>query len=137
MKKIFYPILLILLMVSCHQKSWEERCSEEALEYTLTHCPLDVGNGIRLDSLTYNAATNTNTYYYIVNDVADNDSFFQARKADIENDFLSAIASSIDLKPKKEHGTKLQYIYHSGSTKKKLFDCTFGPNETGGYGKIK
>lgn len=123
MKKQFYCLaVLSLLFVSCHQKTWEERCAEEAKNYTYTHCPQNMGNGIVLDSLTYDAGQNCNTYYYSVHDELDNDSIFQAEAENFKAVLSSQIANSVELKEKKDHGTLLRYVYTSASTGKTLLE---------------
>lgn len=131
--KLFVPIVSVFLLLSCHQKTWEERCLEEAANITFTQCPKDMGNGIVMDSITYEAASNSNTYYYSVNGEMDNDSLFQQEQESFKALLLSQIANSIDLKEKKDHGTIFRYIYTSETTKSCLLDCSFGPSDIGSY----
>ena len=125
MKYTFYIICALVLCCSC-QKSWEERCTQEAREITETTCPQLVYNGIWQDSLTYNAQKNMFTYYYRVEGEIDNPAIFEQEKESMTASLKKEIINSIDLKPKKDRGVSFQCIYVSGSTGQIYLDfcCT-------------
>lgn len=134
MRKLLYgSISLLFILCSCQQKSWEQRCVEDAQKYTLTHCPQDMGNGIFFDSLIYVQQTNTNEYYYSVHNVDNDAQLFDSLKNDITLDLIEQIANSIELKPYKEHGMNLRYIYNSTTSGQVLYDHTFTKKENGNY----
>lgn len=132
-KLVLLSSTLFVSLCSCHHKSWEERCDEDAKSYTLTHCPQDMGNGIVFDSLVYVRQSNTNVYYYSVHDVDNDRQLFDSLSNDITLDLIEQIANSVELMPYKERGTQLRYIYQSASTGQKLYDCTFVKKENGNY----
>lgn len=134
MRKLLYcSISLLFILCSCQQKSWEQRCVEDAQKYTLTHCPQDMGNGIFFDSLIYVQQTNTNEYYYSVHNVDNDAQLFDSLKNDITLDLIEQITNSIELKPYKEHGMNLRYIYNSTTSGQVLYDHTFTKKENGNY----
>lgn len=138
MNKLFYILVFFLYIsvVSCQQKSWEERCLEDAKVYNFTHCPKNIGNGIILDSLVYSVPLNQNTYYYRVTGELDNDSVFAANhKTDIEI-LQQAINNSIDLKTYKDHHMRFQYVYRSADLSKVYLNVTFSYNKENGIYSI-
>lgn len=134
-KFISSSILLFILLSACQYKSWEERCADDAKNYTLTHCPQDMGNGIFFDSLIYVQQTNTNEYYYSVHNLSDDSQVFDSLQNDITLDLIEQIANSVELMPYKERGMNLRYIYQSSNSGEILYDCTFVKKENGNYDK--
>jgi len=132
MKRFWIPICLSILFVSC-QKTWEQKCIEEAKEFTMT-CPRNIGDDIWLDSVVFNSATKTLIRYNRVTGETDKPEEFIAKQKELKEALLSEVKNSVDTKSMVEHKTNIRLIYISGSSGNTLLDCTFEPMENGQYG---
>ena len=132
MKKIWIPIFMSLIFVSC-QKTWEQKYVEEAKELTMT-CPRSIGEDIWLDSVVFNVESKTLIRYNRVTGEIDNEEEFLAKQNKLKEALLSEVRNSVESKTMIEHKANIRLIYISGSSGKTLLDCTFEPMDNGVYG---
>ncbi len=118
---------LACMSVSC-QESLEERCEREAREYTSKKCPAPIGEGMTIDSMTFDRATHTLHYYYTLSGNMDN--------ADIVNDanvygvLLEQVKNATSVKDYKDAGYSFAYTYHSAKDKGKVIcEVKYGPKD--------
>ena len=70
MKKLCMIASFAIILAAC-QESLEDRCAREAEEYTRKNCPVKLDNTTTLDSMTFERATHTIHYYYLMTGIAD------------------------------------------------------------------
>lgn len=116
------------LLCSC-QKSWEERCTEEAQRITETTCPRQMPYDIIMDSMTYDAQLNRFHYYYRVTGERDKPEIFISGKEEMLDLLKQQYDNSIELKKYKDHGMSFRCIYYSGSTGQKYLDYVWENNK--------
>lgn len=123
MKKIFVVALLAASLVSC-QESLEDRCAREAREYTEKKCPATVGDNTVIDSIAFDKATHTMSYYYTLSGPADDREAVEA--VNPRANLLQEIRNSTSVKAYKEAGYSFRYVYRSKKDPKAtLFEATF------------
>lgn len=117
-----------MLLCSC-QKSWPERCAEEARTITETLCPQPLGDGIVLDSMGYNKERNMYIYYYAYSMTPDIEKVFMQKREDSKDELREQVRNSVDLKKCKEHNMSFRYHYTNPQTGNVILDCTFTPED--------
>ena len=123
MRKLMILITGILLLCAC-QETLEERCVREAKEYTKKNCPAPIGNGVTIDSMSFDVATHTLIYSYTLDGVVDDSAVI--RKANPAEPMLQQLKNATAMKPYKDAGYNFRYTYYSTKDKgKKLFEVTF------------
>ncbi len=116
-------ICIAAVLCSC-QETLEERGQREASDYTRKHCPTPVGEGITLDSMTFDAPSHTFSYCYTLSGVLDDSAAIW--QDDPRALLLQQVKNSTHLRLYKEAGYSFRYVYYS--TKHpglSLFDNTF------------
>lgn len=126
MKKIALLGAGILFIFSSCQESKEKAFERLAKEYT-AKCPIELSEGIRVDSMKYDPKTNTNTNFYTLSGGIDSPDSIQKNKQYMERSMIAAVKNSLDLKDYKDFNTTIEYIYFSGTTKKELYRIAIGP----------
>lgn len=126
-KKLLF-LLLMPVFCSCGYENFDERCAREAREITRKSCPRPVEEGIVLDSLTYDMATHTMTYYHTVSEPLDRDSLYTQEVKDALFDLQKKdVTQSVGLKAYKDKNVNFRYRYLSSSTGKTLLEHTVTP----------
>lgn len=125
-KYLFLLITFLFVMTSC-QKSKEKVFKEWAVNYTKRHCPENIDEFTRLDSIVYFPSTNTNSYYYTVMGSMDNADSLQNNRKELQQSRTEGVINSIDFKPYKDYHTTIEFIYNSGKTKKELLKIAVTP----------
>ena len=116
-------IALNIGLVSC-QESMEDRAAREAREYTEKHCPAPVYKDVVMDSMTFDKATHTFSYYYTLSGVLDDTTYIN-NSHPYEN-LLKEVRNSTHLKIYKEAAYSFRYVYYSQKNRgTKHFDATY------------
>ncbi len=108
-----------LVLVSCHE-NLEERAQREAREYTAKNCPTPWSGCTRTDSVVFDIATLTYTYYCSVNDKMDNAELIKAHSLDITNGLRADVNQNTSLKAYKEAGFNFAYVLRSSKNPKQV-----------------
>ncbi len=104
-------VVLSFVFQSCQEKRLD-RIEREAREYTIRNCPKQIDPFTTLDSLVFHNDGSLNySYYYHVALNAEQLQTFKTKISDIEESTLHALRASIDLRPVKEAGLNIEYIY--------------------------
>lgn len=125
MKKIL--LLLVLgttLLISCHKKTQGEKFKEMVTNENKKY-PARLDKNITIDSVAYDVPANKLTYYYSLVGELDNDSLIDKNYASLYNQLREAVDNSVEMEKYRKFGTTIQYIYLSGSNKKKLAEFSF------------
>src|SRR3712207_8347171 len=83
MKKTILFALLACSLTACHE-SLEDRAAREAREYTEKYCPTPYVNNTRTDSVAFDTASKTYTYYCSLNGQADSKQFIEQYRKRID-----------------------------------------------------
>ena len=122
------------MLMGC-QESFDERCAREAREFTAKHCPQPQGEGCRMDSTTFDAATRTIVYHYTLYGPLDEETVrakVVSGADSLRSMMLVSLKNSISLKEYKERGLNFTYTYASQSMRKTLLTLTFRPADYAG-----
>ena len=123
MRKSLTLLAAILLLTAC-QETLEERCAREARIYSEKNCPVPIGKGTIIDSLTFDAATHTITYCYTLSGELDDSAIINDNNPTEE--MLKQVKNNMSLKPYKDAGYNISYVYYSTKNKgTRLFEATF------------
>ena len=119
MKKILLLMMVAMGLTACHE-NLGERAAREAQEFTKKSCPMEIAEGIIIDSMTFNKATETVYYYYTLSGVLDTTLTEEMKKQTKE------LRNTPTLKAYKDAGFGFHYIFRSQKDKKKvLLDYNF------------
>lgn len=99
-----------LMLAGC-QESLSEKCARECRLYTQKNCPAQIDNHTILDSMTFEAESNTIHYYYTLTGVAD--SVGLLTRETVRNALKEQIRNTTMLQAYKEEGYNFAYTYHS------------------------
>ncbi len=133
MKKTTTLLLATLLgLAACQHESFDERCGREAREYTEKQCPRRMDDYTMMDSLTFDRASRTLTYYYTMEGMLDTDSMATPEFGEaLETTLRKHIVNSVDLRSYKKEGLNFCYQYNSKSTGKVRYKVLFTPEDYG------
>lgn len=113
MKKfVLFLFLAALLLSSCHRATISEQCAE-MVKHEKRRLPRNVAQGLVLDSMLYDARTNTLAYYHTIDDSLYSISALEASKNDMQQQLQTDISNSVALKRLKDEGVSFCYIYKS------------------------
>lgn len=129
MKKTFIFAFLACTLTACHE-SLENRAAREAKEYTEKYCPTPYVNNTRTDSVVFDIASKTYTYYCSLNGQADSKKFIEQYHKRIHDSMIQSISNDTGTKKFKEAGFNFRYKVYS--TKDKgvlLYDQTITPKD--------
>lgn len=108
--------------MACHKKSFDDIVAEEVKHFNEKEAPKRLDIYTTFDSMTYDIATQTLSYYYTIEGDADSDLFpTEAVKEELKNN----LCSSLQLKGHKERGLNFHYKYLSKETGAARVECTF------------
>lgn len=126
MKHYIFIAIALLSLTSCHE-SLDDKTEREAKEFTKKECPRLLGNGITIDSMTFERGSHTIHYYYTISGTADTTAI--DRKA-IKADLLNGVKGDMSTRKYKEEGFNFAYTYFSNKHKgQRLIDVKFTPKE--------
>jgi len=112
MKKLMIVMLMALSLTAC-QQSMEQRAAQEAKNYTSKNCPTPVRDNINTDSLTFDEATKTLTYYYTMHNQLDSVEGIKAQETRLIDALQQGLRNAPGLKQYKEAGFNIRYVYRS------------------------
>lgn len=122
MKKYILIATALLSVAACHE-SFEDKAAREAKEFTKEECPQPIGNGITIDSMTFEKGTRTIHYYYTISGFADTTAI---DKKETEGELLKGIKGNMSIRKYKDEGFSFAYTYFSKKHKgQKLIDVKF------------
>ena len=118
MKKILLLVTVVMGLTACHE-NLSERAAREAQEFTKKSCPMEISEGITIDSMTFNVNTETVCYYYTLSGILDTTLTDELKKQTKEK-MLDGVRNTPTLKVYKDAGFGFDYIFHSQKDKKKV-----------------
>ena len=131
MKKGIFSIAATLLgfgltaATSCGKQSFEQQLEADVRNFNEHEAPQRQEPILMLDSMAFDANIHTLSHFYTVE--GDGERLFPA---DLwKEEVRKNVRSSLALKPHKEHGINLRYVYYGKSSGKVLMDATYTPED--------
>ena len=112
-------------MASCQRQSFDEAVAAEVERFNTQEAPKRMEDVMTQDSMSYDIASRTLTYFYTVEGVGEE--LFP--KDELKEQILQNIRASITLKTHKEHDVTFRYHYTGRTSQKVLLDAVFTPEE--------
>ena len=129
MRKTLFLFVGALLLASCHE-SIEERARREAADYTRRNCPTPYINDTRTDSIVFDDATHTYTYYCSVRGMIDDAAFVNEHKGEMTSQLAANLRQDTNMRVYKEAGFNFAYVVTSTKDKGKvLYLVKFTPKD--------
>lgn len=117
MRKYILFISAILTFTAC-QQSLEERAAEEAKTYTRKNCPMILDNKMIMDSMTFDKASHTFSYYYTFTGVMDDENVM--RPEAMREELVNGIKNMTEARAYMNEGYAFQYVYRSQKSPEKI-----------------
>ena len=128
MKKIFFVAIMAAALTACHE-NLDERAAREAQEFTRKSCPMKIGEGIVIDSMTFDNTSKTVRYMYSLSGMMDTTITEEISKK-VEQQMLEDVRNSPHLKVYKEAGYRFRYTFFSTKQPRQLIlDYVFTPEQ--------
>ena len=121
-KGYLFPLLILLLCISCNMETKAERYAREARETTAL-CPMAIVEVTVMDSLTYTPDTHCFTYYYKVSGIED--SLLRANEESFRRQIIDLILNSTDMIPYVQDGMTFRYVYRTSATGTPVMDIVY------------
>lgn len=122
-------VITAVSLSSCHE-SLEERAEREAKEYTEKYCPTPPQNDVITDSMTFDKATKTQTYYLRFTGIIDNVEAIREHGKELEDGMLRNIRNNAQLQVFKDAGFTFVYVCRSEKNPEAvLLTMKFGPQQ--------
>ncbi len=123
-KEIVLSALLIAALTACTSKGPARKFKETAEKLNKSY-PIRLNETVTIDSTHYDEQNNTVSYYYTVTGELDSPQFMNSNYATYKKALQEAIDNSVEMEEYRKFGSKIKYIYYSGSNKKKLAEFAF------------
>ena len=128
----FYILSTLLLVVGC-QEDFDQRLLRETREYTAHHCPLEMEEGTRLDSLTYDIQKRDYTFWYTLSPL--NEEHFYENASMVRPMLVDRVQTDDKAKTIREHEVNFRFVYRSEAHKDSvIYDTRVTPSEYRGGG---
>lgn len=125
---IFLSLVAVLLLSSCQEKR-EDYFEREAREYTESHCPQQLDDVTRLDSLVYvksEEEVGDLRFYYSVTFKEDTiRTEMMNHLGELGDKHLSSVRNSVIYIKQKNAGVSFTYIYHDAVSGDKIVEYHF------------
>lgn len=95
-----------------------------------SQCPLNVGNGITLDSVRFDGTSLTLGYFYTLSGEADDAVYMTVRHDSLKHALDEALANATELESYRQAGIAMYYRYRSASTGKTLAEFIFNLSQS-------
>ena len=118
MKKFLLLMTVVMGLTACHE-NLGERAAREAQDFTKKSCPMEISDGIIIDSMTFDAATETVCYHYTLSGILDT-TLTEEIKEQTKEKMLDGVRNTPTLKVYKDAGFGFHYIFRSHKDKKKV-----------------
>lgn len=109
---IFLLVFIAILLPACHRATISEQCAE-MVKHEKRRLPRNVAQGLVLDSMTYDAPSNTFIYFHTIDDSLYSISALDANRSTMQQQLQTDISNSVGLKRLKDEGVSFCYIYKS------------------------
>lgn len=114
----------LLALCAC-QESMTDRAAREASEFTERHCPTPYVQNERTDSMTFDKAKKTFTYYRRLRDIADNREVIAAQRSNLREALRRSVENNPSVKNYRKENFHFRFVYRSDSTGETLLDESF------------
>lgn len=126
-RNLFSLMSVLLLMAGC-QEDFDQRLLRETREYTANHCPLEMEQGTRLDSLTYDVKKRDYTFWYTLSPL--NEEHFYENSSMVRPMLVERVQTDDKAKTIREHEVNFRFVYRSEQHKDSIiYDTEVTPSE--------
>lgn len=125
MKKALIIFFSIPMWVCCQRQTFDEAVAAEVERFNAQEAPKRVEEVMTQDSMAYDIATHTLSYFYTVEGLGEE----RFPKEQLQQQILQHIRSSIQLKTHKEHDVSFRYRYMGRQGGNVLLDLTVRPED--------
>lgn len=126
-RKLLILSMAFFAFASCQEA--KHKVLELAAQKANEQCPMIIDEVTQMDSTSYDATTNTFSYYYTLSGVADDPSMIEKMKSEMETTIPETIKQTEEMKMFSEMDVTMDYIYLSGKTKEELFLIKVTPEQ--------
>jgi len=128
MKRLFLFAVMAVALTACHE-SLDDKAVREAKDFTRKSCPMKIGEGIVIDSMTFDKSSKTVRYYYSLSGRMDT-TITEDDSKTVEATMLEEVRNSPTLKIYKEAGYHFRYSFFSTKHPGRLvLDYHFSPKD--------
>lgn len=124
-KKILFLAFAALSLVSCHRTNLEDLAAKSAEDYTDRYCPTPFVDSQRTDSVGFDRATHTFSYYYTISGKIDDPVVIAKGQRQIASSILSSLKENTSMKEFKQAAYNFHYVFRSQKNGNVLIDTTF------------
>lgn len=124
-KKILVLALAALSLTGCHRTNLEDLAAKSAADYTERYCPTPVQDYQRTDSVGFDRATHTFSYYYTISGKIDDPEVIAKGRKQIIGSIRSSLNENTSMKEFKQAGYNFHYVFRSQKSGNVLIDKTF------------
>ena len=129
MKKRLILALATLALTSCHRTNLEDLAAKTAEEYTERYCPTPFEDNQRTDSVGFDRATHTFSYYYTLSGKIDNPEIIAKNRKQIVASIRGSLKDNTSMKEYKQAGYNFRYVFRSQKIGSVLIEKTFTKKE--------
>ena len=122
MNKVWIITTMLAMALASCQESLEDKCANEADEFTRKKCPARIDENIIIDSMTFDKSSHTLAYWYHLEGAADTSAVF--KKINMKKVLTDELKNTTNMKLYKDAGYSFRYVYCSGKSKAVYFDTT-------------
>lgn len=122
-------LCIITSLSSCKRVTLEDKAERMAKEYTERNCPTPPQDMTITDSITFNRATKTFSYYYTLTDKADNEKAIDKLRPKLSKALIDNMKENTSLKTYKDASYNFKFIYRSQKSGQVLFEENITPKE--------
>jgi hypothetical protein len=124
-KKILVLAFAALSLTSCHRTNLEDLAVKSAEDYTERYCPTPFVDSQRTDSVGFDRASHTFSYYYTISGKIDDPEVFSKGQKQIVGSILKGLKENTSMKEFKQAAYNFRYVFRSQKSGNVLMDKTF------------
>lgn len=124
-KKIWILGVAALALTSCHRTNLEDMAAKSAEDYTERYCPTPFQDNQRTDSVGFDRATHTFSYYYTLSGKIDDPEIIAKGQKQIISTIRGSLNDNTSMKEYKQAGYNFHYVFRSQKSGNVLIEKTF------------
>lgn len=124
-KNILFLAFAVLSLTSCHRTNLEDLAAKSAEDYTERYCPTPFVDSQRTDSVGFDRATHTFSYYYTISGKLDDPAVISKGHKMIVASILKSLKENTSMKEFKQAAYNFRYVFRSQKNNNVLIDKTF------------
>ncbi len=119
-----FLLLTVSTMASCKHDSLEDRADKDVRAFTERYCPTPMKDNQRTDSVTFDKATRTFSYYFDLGGPAENKEVIDTMRTMLRKALVEDLKKDVGARVYKDAGYNYHYVFYAASDHKVLFEET-------------